>query len=109
MDFAKAVETIRALADLVSRQAGELQVLQAVVAGLLDELATNPRVSGAVARRMDEAYSSNLALSINVAEHEALSDSRDQFLGVMNAAALLGEVDALISGLATHEPSEVIQ
>lgn len=94
MDAQRAAETIKLLAELVSEQGGALRMLEAVALGLLDELATDPRVSGAVVLRLEEAYSQSLARSSNAIEHEELDALRNRLLEAMNAAALRGASEA---------------
>lgn len=87
----KQTEIMRLLTELVSEQSGVLQMLEAVALGLLDELSADPRISGAVTRRLEESYSRSLAQSANVIEHEELDAVRLRLLGAMASARRTAE------------------
>lgn len=87
MNQHQAAKIIQILTELVSEQAGALRMLEAVAMGLLEPLAEDPRVSGAVAHRLEEAYATSLACSSNVIEHDELDALRQRLLHVMKKAA----------------------
>ncbi|HEY8878637.1 MAG TPA: hypothetical protein VIN03_13805 [Roseateles sp.] len=84
----KVQEQVSLLVEIVSRQAGQLQMLEAAVVGIMDEACRAPALSGAIVARIEQAYAKSLGDNANAEQQQMLEAMREKLLFVAEAAAI---------------------